>query len=63
MPTSVKGVCANHVPQVAKFFSSKNISYRNAGIGPADPASAGPKFQNYNPQLITINLCLRNIYA
>ena len=24
--------------------------YRDGGIGPADPASAGPKFQNYNPK-------------
>lgn len=26
MPTSVKGVCANHVPQVAKFFPVRNSS-------------------------------------
>ena len=24
--------------------------YMGGGIGPADPASAGPKYQNYNPQ-------------
>ena len=37
--------------------------YRDGGIGPADPASAGPKFQNYNPQSLIIVSYLANYIA
>ena len=55
----------------AKIWISKNVSlcrvFANwviyvyvhiwgSEIGPADPASAGPKFENYNPQSLFMSL-------
>ena len=31
------------------------MNCRGGGIGPADPASAGPNFQNYNPQSLLMS--------
>ena len=39
-----------------RFCNSTEATGKGGGIGPADQESAGPKFQNYNPQSLFTSL-------